>query len=378
MRRTIIYTWPLLFIFLVSSTRSYPVNTIQWVDLFETISTFRNNWRRTGQMPHAGPSSFRIAWSFQTSKNIFPSPVLDAAGRIYFGSQDDAVYCLDAAGKQIWKFQTRGDVDSTPTLGSDGTVYVGSDDDYLYALSPDGKLKWRFNSGNDIRSSPLVLPSNIVVFTNFSGQVYAVQNGQQLWKVDLYGGWSNASPALDESRKVMYVTSSGGTVAAISTSGVMLWQTNLYVRIQSGTTPLDRDGNIYVSTYNGLFSFSPQAKRRFMLPQIQSAMMPSFNHDNELVIVDRNGTFWRVSANGDILAQRKVAQGESFSSLLVDSSNIMYFGSRDDNFYALRPDGTVLFNHNLGKDVDSSPVLSPRGTLYFGADTGQMYAIETR
>lgn len=378
MRRIYIYAWPLLFLSLLSSTRSYPVDSIQWVDLFETISTFRNNWRRTGQMPHPGPTGFHVAWTFQTSKNIFSSPVIDSAGRIYFGSQDDAVYCLDAAGKLVWKFQTRGDVDSTPTLGTDGTVYVGSDDDYLYALTPDGKLRWRFNSGNDIRSSPLLLSGNIVVFTNFSGQVFAVQNGQQLWKVDLQGGWSNAAPSYDEGRKVLYVTTSGGAVAALSVTGAILWQTNLYVRIQTGTVPLDRDGNLYVATQNGLFSFTPQAKRRFLLSQVQSSMMPSFNHDNELVIVDRNGTFWRISAAGDILTSRKVAQAESYAAVLVDASNNLYFGSRDDHFYALRPDGSQLFKHNLGKDVDSSPVLSPRGTLYFGADTGQMYAIETR
>ena len=378
MRRTFVYIWPLFFVLLVSSTRSYPVDSIQWVDLFETISTYRNNWRRTGQMPHPGPTTFRVAWAFQTSKNIFSSPVVDATGRIYFGSQDDAVYCLDANGKQVWKFQTRGDVDSTPSIGTDGTVFVGSDDDYLYAITPDGKLKWRFNSGNDIRSSPLILPGNIIVFTNFSGQTMAVQNGQQLWKVDLYGGWSNASPTYDESRRVLYVTTSGGAVAALTPTGGILWQTNLYVRIQSGTVTLDRDGNLYVATIGGLYSFTPQAKRRFVLGQVQSMMMPSFNHDNELVIVDRNGTYWRVSPAGDILATRRVAQGESFAAVLVDSSNNLYFGSRDDFFYALRPDGSLLFKHNLGKDVDSSPVLSPRGTLYFGADTGQMYAIETR
>ena len=378
MRRTFFYIMSLFFLVQLSSTRSYPVNTIQWVDLFETISTFRNNWRRTGQIPHAGPTAFRVAWSFRTSKNIFSSPVLDAAGRVYFGSQDDNVYCLDTHGKLVWKFPTRGDVDSTPTLGSDGTVYVGSDDDFLYAISPEGKLKWRYNSGNDIRSSPLILPQNIVVFTNFGGQVHAVQNGSLIWKVDLYGGWSNSAPAYDEVRKIMYVTTSGGTVAAVSSTGLLLWQTTLYVRIQSGTVVLDRDGNIYVSTHGGLFSFNHQGRRRFHLGQIHSSMIPSINLDNELVIVDRGGTFWRISSQGDVLAKRKVANAESFSAILVDSGNHMYFGSRDDKFYALRPDGSILFSHGLGKDIDSSPVLSARGTLYFGADTGQMYAVETR
>ncbi len=378
MRRKIFFIWPILFLLALASTRTYPVGSIHWVDLFETVSTYRFDWARSGRMPYAGPAAAREEWSFSTSKNIFSSPVVDRLGRIYFGSQDDFLYCLDHQGRALWKYQTGGDVDSTPSIGPDGTVYVGSDDDFLYAIGPDGKLKWRYNAGNDIRSSPLILPQNVVVFTTYGGQVLAVQNGNLLWKADLYGGWSNASPAWDEGRNKIYVTSSGGTVAAFSPSGSTLWQTMLYVRIQAGTVALDRDGNLYVSTHNGLFSFSPEGRRRFVLGQIVSMMAPAVNFANEVVLVDRAGVYWRVSTTGDILAQQKVASGESFAAMLVDSANNMYFGSRDDNLYAIRPDGSLIFKMEIGKDVDSSPALSPRGTLYFGADTGRMTAIGAR
>ncbi len=366
----------LLQLFLLASVRSWPVGTIARVELFQTVATFRNNWRRTGNVPFAGPLAFKVSWSFQTARNIYSSPVIDASGRIYFGSQDHHVYCLTPNGRIVWKFQTKGDVDSTPTIGPDQTLYIGSDDDHLYALDLEGKLKWRYNSGSDIRSSPLVMERNIVVFTNYSGQVHAVQNGQLLWKVDFSGGWSNSSPSYDEVRKILYVTTSGGMVAAISTAGTVLWQTHLYSRIQSGTVPLDRDGNIYVATLGGLHSFNHQGRRRFHLNQVNTTMSPAINNDNELVLIDRTGHYFRISSEGSVLVRRKVANNESAGSILVDSSNNMYFGSRDDHIYAIRPDGTVIFMHNFGRDVDSTPVLSPRGTLYFGADTGLMYAID--
>jgi outer membrane protein assembly factor BamB len=62
--------------------------------------------------------------------------VEDASGRIYFGSQDDHAYCLDAQGKLVWKFKTGGDVDAPLVITPTGRLLVGSDDGKLYALGP--------------------------------------------------------------------------------------------------------------------------------------------------------------------------------------------------------------------------------------------------
>ena len=43
--------------------------------------------------------------------------------------------------------------------------------------------------------------------------------------------------------------------------------------------------------------------------------------------------------------------------------------------YGLDPNGQLLFRHNLGRDVDSSPVIDSRGTLLVGADDGSLYAL---
>jgi len=55
-------------------------------------------------------------------------------GRIYFGSVDGFLYCLDAEnGNLIWKFQTDGAITGTPFLAED-IVYIGSTDGKMYAL----------------------------------------------------------------------------------------------------------------------------------------------------------------------------------------------------------------------------------------------------
>ena len=73
--------------------------------------------------------------------------------RVYVGSFDKRVYCLDAAtGDVVWNYTTEGFVASSPAV-ADGKVYIGSDDGYLYCLdADDGSLVWRFPTGGEVKS----------------------------------------------------------------------------------------------------------------------------------------------------------------------------------------------------------------------------------
>lgn len=75
--------------------------------------------------------------------------VVSADGAVYFGSSaDDKVYALDAStGRVRWTFFTEGPVRLAPTL-HDGKVYVGSDDGCVYCLNAaDGELVWKVRPG---------------------------------------------------------------------------------------------------------------------------------------------------------------------------------------------------------------------------------------
>lgn len=69
------------------------------------------------------------------------------AGRsLYFGSSaDDAVHCLDTAtGRRRWVFTTGGPVRIAPAV-ADGRVYFGSDDGAAYCVSERGALVWKYS-----------------------------------------------------------------------------------------------------------------------------------------------------------------------------------------------------------------------------------------
>ena len=73
--------------------------------------------------------------------------VVSAAGKTYFGSPvDHQMHCVDAAtGKPLWSYFTEGPIRLAPTL-ADGRVYCGSDDGNVYCLNADdGKRHWKFH-----------------------------------------------------------------------------------------------------------------------------------------------------------------------------------------------------------------------------------------
>jgi outer membrane protein assembly factor BamB len=89
------------------------------------------------------PEDGRERFAFSVRGNGAPEfgihggPTEDAAGRLYFGAQDDQVYCLGPDGKLIWKWKTGGDVDAPIVITPEGRLLVGSDDGKLYALAAD-------------------------------------------------------------------------------------------------------------------------------------------------------------------------------------------------------------------------------------------------
>ena len=77
--------------------------------------------------------------------------VVTAGGNVYFGSVGDGrVYCLDPATAQIrWTFSTGGPVRLAPAI-HEGRLYVGSDDGCVYCLNAsDGKQVWKFRAAPD-------------------------------------------------------------------------------------------------------------------------------------------------------------------------------------------------------------------------------------
>ncbi len=155
-----------------------------------------------------------VAGSVSISIYIGSPAVVD--GRVYVGSFDRCVYCLDASnGNMIWRYNTTvasarfGIYGSSPAVAN-GKVYIGADDGYLYCINAaDGKLVWNYVPPSDpsigatttwAETSPAVDPSGNVYF-GFAHYIMCFNGstGKQKWQT--YSGITmKSSPALADGK----------------------------------------------------------------------------------------------------------------------------------------------------------------------------------
>jgi hypothetical protein len=74
-------------------------------------------------------------WKFKTVSIVWSSPVI-YNDKVYIGSQEGVLYCLDlASGKRITAFQAQGKIFTSPVI-SDSLLFFGTDAGKFYALHP--------------------------------------------------------------------------------------------------------------------------------------------------------------------------------------------------------------------------------------------------
>ncbi len=62
----------------------------------------------------------------------------------------------------------------------------------------------------------------------------------------------------------------------------------------------------------------------------------------------------------------------------IASDGTIYFGSADNNLYALNPNGEFKWQFTTGNSIWSSPTVAADGTVYFGGGDGYFYALDSQ
>ncbi len=217
----------------------------------------------TGQ---SGPTNLTLRWNFTTGGGVVSSPsVVDR--RVYVGSQDKNIYCLDArSGRLLWNFTTGFRIKSSPAV-VDGKVYIGPDDGYVYCLdAKNGNLLWNryaggyipahFDSVTRLRSSPTVVGGRVYV-GSLDTNLYCLDanNGSIIW-THKTAGYITSSPAVVDG--AVYITSQEPTSGALykldANNGSLIWKLEIPYQLtaERGTdmhaSPTVADGMVFTST----------------------------------------------------------------------------------------------------------------------------------
>ena len=149
------------------------------------------------------------------------------------------------------------------------------------------------------------------------------------------------SPVVDNDG-VIYFGSWDGHIYAINPNGTFKWKCYLGGGGGVDSSPtIDENGVLYVGTVlrtGGNYLFA---------------------------LYTNNGTKrWKFKTGDDI-----------FSSPASGKDGTIYFGSENDNIYALYPNGNLKWIYDTGNPVLSSPAIGDDGIIYCGSNKGYIYAL---
>jgi eukaryotic-like serine/threonine-protein kinase len=192
-------------------------------------------------------------WVYHTDGDVFSSPAV-VGGKVYVGSADKNLYCLDAyTGQQLWNFTIGHYLRSSPAV-TGGRVYIGPDDGYIYAIDANtGAQIWKTSAGGffptlldvneaDARSSPIVVGSSLYVGA-LDNKLYCLNlDGTVQWTYTT-GGPIYGSPGYYNN--IVYITSTDGYLYAVNAyGGSLAWKSAFTLNLDVGMPAFSEHYNI--------------------------------------------------------------------------------------------------------------------------------------
>jgi parallel beta-helix repeat protein len=272
-------------------------------------------------------------WSYSTGNTVYSSPAV-AYGRVYVGSYDCRVYCLDAfTGAYVWSYPTGGYVVSSPAV-VDGKVYAGSWDFRIYCLDAlTGGFIWSYPTGFYVSSSPAVADGKVYVGSR-DGYIYCLDasTGGCVWSYPTEYPFIS-SPAVADGK--VYVGSDDGNVYCLNAStGNHIWQYLTYYEPEE-SSPAVADGKVYVGSWEG-YVYCLNAST--------------------------GNPIWSYLTGSSVYSSPAVADGK------------VYVGSYDCRVYCLDAfTGAYVWSYTTGAYVFSSPAVAD-GVVYVGSYDNNVYA----
>jgi len=335
---------------------------------------FRHDLNHTGYSTSPAPDTNNTIWIYETESSFESSPAV-VNGKVYVGSLDSNVYCLDAeTGTYIWNYTTGFCIYfSSPTV-IDGKVYIGSGDGNVYCLDADtGTYIWSYKTDDVIWSSPAIADNKVYIGSN-DNNVYCLDadTGTYIWSYTT-GDNIQSSPAIVNGK--VYIGSNDNNVYCLDAeTGTNIWNYTTGALIQSSPAVVNgkvyigsRDGNVYcldagAGTY--IWSHKPGG-------QIDSSPAV-FN--GKVYFGSWNGNLYCLDADtGWYIWNYSVGSTIRFSSPAI-ADNKVYIGSYENIVYCLNADkGKHIWSYTTGGYVWSSPTITDDRVFITSYD-GNIYA----
>jgi outer membrane protein assembly factor BamB len=343
---------------------------------------FHYNLSRNGYSPSSAPNTNNVSWSYEIpgrKETVDSSPVI-VNGKVYIGSHDANLTCLDAiVGSVLWRQKIGNGIYTASTIVDD-KLYLTADPGFVFCLNAiTGTMLWNYTTkALYMDSSPAVVNGKVYIGAGRNdGNIYCLDasTGGEQWKYQT-GNSVYSSPAYFDGK--IYIGSEDKNVYCLNAStGSKLWNFSM-AGLCFLSSPAYFDGKIYIgsqdknmyclnaTTGNKLWNFTTSNKVDSS-PAIAYGKVYFGSYDSYVYCVDAStgGQIWKYKTMGAVTSSPAIAGGK------------IYLGSFDHNFYCLNAiTGNTIWTYDAGKEVSSSPAVAD-GALYIGGVVnGRIYCFK--
>lgn len=290
-------------------------------------------------------------WHYKSGPDAILSNPLIHEDRLYFGTIDERLICLDpATGQEIWTKAVPGSVIASSRMAGELLV-VGTGKGVLLAIRPEnGEIVWQYQTGNLIKATPAYDGTNLY-FGAWDGKFYAVKatSGEEVWVKSMttpHLSPATCNPGVLDGR-IIVVTHDYATHCLDRTTGEELWK--------------------FPKGYDEYDWQSP----------LVAKCKPSYSSP-----VFYKGAAYMTSITGHVVGMN-VATGEQvlevdigediFDSFPVLVGNQFYFGTLRGKFTAVNLDsGAISRSYSLGPGFIFSPPGVGEGVIALGNMNGRL------
>ncbi len=104
---------------------------------------------------------------------------------------------------------------------------------------------------------------------------------------------------------------------------------------------------------------------------------PAVGEDGSIYLGSRDGRVYALAPNGSLLWERDLGDWVDSSPTLSEDESRVYVGCWNDSLYALSAlDGSIVWSFGTGSLIVSSPALDRDGNIYFGSSDGFFYSLD--
>ncbi len=208
-------------------------------------------------------------------------------------------------------------------------------------------------------------------------RLWAAIPGEILEEIPLRVNYPNS--VATDSTGLIVLGDLNGTVRALNPDLTTRWQVKPGQATEFGAPSIGPDGTIHVVSDDGvLYALSAEGAVQWQVEglPLRHRWPPSIEGDGTLVVVGTGPQIYLFHPDGTLSRElNTVSRVSTAAAVGVDGT--IYFGTEDNQFNAVSPEGHGQWRFTAGGLIQSHPAIGPDGTIYFGCNDRYLYAVSS-